>query len=81
MNKVLDSPEYIIEPGTDFREVVNFFNTVHWSIHRMAGLHSVIERSNITGDSFVTKLDNADSTNSNIDFNGYKLYVNGSAIN
>ena len=27
------------------------------------------------------KLDNADSTNSNIDFNGYKLYVNGSAIN
>ena len=35
----------------------------------------------LTGDSYVTKLDNADSTNSNIDFNGYKLYVNGSAIN
>ena len=53
MNKVLDSSEYIIEPNTDFREVVNFFNTVHWSMDRMAGLHSVIERSNITGDSFV----------------------------
>ena len=53
MNKVFDSTEYIIEPGTDFREVVNFFNTVHWSINRMAGLHSIIERSNITGDSFV----------------------------
>ena len=53
MNKVLGSSEYIIEPDTDFREVVNFFNTVHWSMDRMAGLHSVIERSNITGDSFV----------------------------
>ena len=53
MSKVLDNLEYIIEPGTDFREVVNFFNTVHWSMDRMVGLHSVIERSNITGDSFV----------------------------
>lgn len=59
--KVLDSDVgYIIEPGTDYREVVNFFNTVHWSIHRMAGLRSVIERSNISGDSFVVFLkDNA----------------------
>ena len=56
MNKVLDSHEYIIEPGTDFREVVNFFNTVNWSIDRMSGLHSIIERSNISGDSFVLYL-------------------------
>ena len=35
----------------------------------------------LTGDSYVTSLDNADTTNSNIDFNGYKLYVNGKAIN
>lgn len=56
MNKVLDSSEYIIEPGTDFREVVNFFDTVHWSIDRMSGLHSIIERSNISGDSFVLYL-------------------------
>lgn len=55
--KVLDSDnEYVIEPGTDFREVVNFFNTVHWSIDRMSGLHSIIERSNISGDSFVLYL-------------------------
>ena len=60
MNKVLDSSEYIIEPGTDYREVVNFFDTVHWSIHRIPGLRSVIERSNISGDSFVVSLkDNA----------------------
>lgn len=30
---------------------------------------------------YVTSLENADTTNSNIGFNGYKLYVNGTAIN
>ena len=35
----------------------------------------------LTGDSYVTSLDDADSSYSNIDFNGYKLYVNGKAIN
>lgn len=35
----------------------------------------------LTGDTYVTSLTNKDSSNSNIDFNGYKLYVNGKAIN
>ncbi len=35
----------------------------------------------LTEDSYVTTLDNEDSSNSNIDFNGYKLYVNGKSIN
>ena len=35
----------------------------------------------LTGDSYITSLDNADSSNSNIDFNGFKLYVNGESIN
>ena len=35
----------------------------------------------LTADTYVTSLENADATNSNIDFNGYKLYVNGTAIN
>jgi len=35
----------------------------------------------LTGDSYSTALENADSSNSNINFNGYKLYVNGTAIN
>ena len=35
----------------------------------------------LTGDTYVKSLTNADSTNSNINFNGYKLYVNGTAIN
>lgn len=34
----------------------------------------------LTGDSYVTELNNSDTTNSNIDLNGYKLYVNGKAI-
>lgn len=35
----------------------------------------------LMGDSYVSELINANSDNSNIDFNGYKLYVNGKAIN
>ncbi len=35
----------------------------------------------LTGDSYVSSLDDEDSTYSNINFNGYKLYVNGTAIN
>lgn len=35
----------------------------------------------LTGNSYVTSFNNADSSNSNIDFNGYKLYVNGTVIN
>ena len=35
----------------------------------------------LTGDSYITALEDDDTTYSNIDFNGYKLYVNGVAIN
>ncbi len=35
----------------------------------------------LTSDTYITTLNNEDSTNGNIDFNGYKLYVNGVAIN
>lgn len=35
----------------------------------------------LMGDSYVTELENDDTTNSNINFNGYKLYVNGKAVN
>ncbi len=35
----------------------------------------------LTGDTYVTSLEDSNSTYSNIDFNGYKLYVNGTAIN
>lgn len=35
----------------------------------------------LTGDSYVTSLEDGDTSYSNISFNGYKLYVNGTAIN
>lgn len=35
----------------------------------------------LTGDSYITSLEDDDTTYSNIDFNEYKLYVNGVAIN
>lgn len=35
----------------------------------------------LTGDSYVTSLNDEDSSYSNIDFNGHTLYVNGKAIN
>lgn len=35
----------------------------------------------LTEDSYVTSLEDEDSSYSNINFNGYKLYVNGKAIN
>ncbi|MBO6145779.1 MAG: hypothetical protein J6O62_03180 [Bacilli bacterium] len=35
----------------------------------------------LTGDTYITSLENSDSSNSNIDFNGYKLYVNNKSIN
>lgn len=31
----------------------------------------------LTKDTYITSLENEDSTNSNIDLNGYKLYING----
>ena len=34
----------------------------------------------LTGDSYITEFKNEDKTNSNIDFNGYKLYVKGEVI-
>ncbi len=40
-----------------------------------------ISEIKLTGDSYVTSLDDEDTTYSNIDFNGYKLYVNNKAIN
>lgn len=34
----------------------------------------------LTSDSYVTSLEDEDETYSNIDFNGYTLYVNGIAL-
>ncbi len=36
-----------------------------------------LSKITLTGDSYITSLENADSTNSNINLNGYKLFVDG----
>lgn len=35
----------------------------------------------LLGDTYLTSFNNEDSSNSNIDFNGFKLYINGKTIN
>lgn len=35
----------------------------------------------LTGDSYISSLEDENRSYYNIDFNGYKLYVNGTAIN
>ena len=42
---------------------------------------NAILKIKLTGDSYITSLEDDDTTYSNIDFNEYKLYVNGVAIN
>lgn len=42
---------------------------------------STTSKIKLTGDSYITSLEDDDTTYNNIDFNGYKLYVNGTAIN
>ena len=42
---------------------------------------STTSKIKLTGDSYITSLEDDDTAYNNIDFNGYKLYVNGVAIN
>ena len=47
-------------------------------------INLVLDKSSslvLTGDSYVKSLVNADSTNSNINLNGYRLYVDGTLFN
>ena len=59
--------------SSNFEGIINSENTAK-SITLKLDKNSKIK---LTGDSYVTSLDNEDDSNSNIDFNGYKLYVNG----
>lgn len=59
--------------SSSFEGIINSENTAK-SITLKLDKNSKIK---LTGDSYITSLDNEDNSNSNIDFNGYKLYVNG----
>ena len=77
--------------------LVDSISTLNMSLNSNSYYDGIINRDNsakeiklsldkssfikLEGDCYITSLDNEDTSNSNIDFNGYKLYVNGSAIN
>ena len=78
-NIVVDSISSLtmsLKNGSAFKGVINSANagTVSLSLDKSSTL-------TLTGDTYVKSLTNAATTNSNINFNGYKLYVNGAAIN
>jgi len=62
---------------SDYTGTINGDNTAS-SISLTLDAESTIT---LTGDTYVTSLDDEDEDYSNINFNGYKLYVNGTAIN
>ena len=67
----------ILSKKSSYNGIINGDNTAK-NIELVLDKTSKIK---LIGDSYVTKLTNSDSSNSNIDFNGYKLYVKGKAIN
>ena len=62
-----------------------FFNVYEGNSNNKAkSIKLVLDKTSkikLTGDSYVSSLDDSDTSYSNIDFNDYKLYVNGKAIN
>ena len=66
-----------LKNGSTFAGTINNENTAKTINITLDSSSSIT----LTGDSYITSLDNEVSNNSNINFNGYKLYVNGTAIN
>lgn len=56
MNKVLDSLEYIIEPGTKVEDVTSFFTDVRWTVNRVSGLARIIYWANAYKQCYVVYL-------------------------
>ena len=67
----------ILSKKSNYNGIINGDNTAK-NIELILDKTSKIK---LIGDSYVTKLTNSDSSNSNIDFNGNKLYVNEVAVN
>ena len=78
-NVVVDSISTLamnLENGSSFVGVVNSENAGEVSL--------TLDKTStitLTGDTYVKSLTNADTTNSNINLNGYKLYIDGVALN
>lgn len=77
-NIVVDSISSLamnLKSGSSFKGVINGANAGEVSLTLDAS-----STLTLTGDTYVKSLTNADSANSNINLNGYKLYVNGVAL-
>ena len=66
-----------LKNGSSYSGTINSENTAK-TINITLDSSSTIT---LTGDSYITSLNNEIANNSNINFNGYKLFVNGTAIN
>lgn len=73
----LSTLELNLEDSSTLESAINKDNTAK-SIKIKLSKDSKLK---LTGDSYITELDDEDSSYSNIDFNGYSLYVNGEKIN
>ena len=69
--------DFSLENGSSYVGTINGDNTAK-TIKVTLDSNSTLT---LTGDSYITSLEDEDSSYSNINFNGYKLYVNGTAIN
>lgn len=63
--------------NSSYTGTINADNTAKEIILKLDSNSSIT----LTGDSYITSLEDSDSSYNNINFNGYKLYVNGIAIN
>ncbi len=63
--------------GSSYTGTINSANTAKSITLKLDSTSKIT----LTGDSYITSLEDTDSSYSNINFNGYKLYVNGTAIN
>ncbi len=66
-----------LSDGSSYEGAINKDNTAK-SVTLKLSKDSKVK---LTGDTYVTSLEDEDSDYSNIDFNGHKLYVNGKAVN
>ena len=65
-----------LSDGSTFKGAINNSNEGEVSL-TLDKSSSII----LNGDTYIKSLSNTDSSNSNINLNGYKLYVNGVALN
>lgn len=77
-NIVVDSISNLtmnLKNGSTYTGAINSDNTgeVHLTLDSSSTL-------TLTSDTYVTSLNNADSTNTNINLNGYKLFINGTEL-